>query len=336
MLGSLSGCAYSASGTPTLSTKSTSNPTETMLPLDTSPLPTMTLTLSPLGTPSLPPINPPTPTSRPTLEALPTYEAYESFEDLIISNGNCIFPCWWGLIPGQSSLDDFQMVLEPLLGVTINHSFASTGAKTFNDVTLRIFGQRLYYPTGAGYFNFGISGFLNLEQNTMDLFHISLQEFSVTVIDKENIYQDVYGSETFSRLAENYEVDKILLAYGIPAQIYTFGEVYDPLVDVNNPDLFYVQLLYPEKGIIIGYQMPIDDEGLACINKSFINMWLFPPGEYEFYSSMVFSLVGLPPYLSYDLPISESLNMSVQEFYTQYNKPDAGCMNVPMDIWPKH
>jgi hypothetical protein len=231
-------------------------------------------------------------------------------------------------------------MLEPFLGVTINHSFDRTGGKTFQDLTFRTFGQLVYYPTGTGYFSYGISGLLNLEQNTMDLFHINLDEFVKTIENNEEVSRDVYGSETFLRLADKYRVDSILLAYGVPEKIYTFGEVYDPSVPAWGPDMFYVWLLYPEKGIMVEYQMLIKDEkdkkGSACLRDSFINMYLFRPDKFEFFTSMVSDMGSVPPYHSSDLSIEEALKMTTQQFHTEYSKADAGCLEVPLDIWPEH
>ncbi len=87
---------------------------------------------APASTPTMPPIPlrgtsgrvetaTPTRTYTPVLTAtdilVPTLSqelANAKIEELLRTNGNCEFPCWWGMEPGLSSWDDAKRLLEPL------------------------------------------------------------------------------------------------------------------------------------------------------------------------------------------------------------------------------
>lgn len=57
----------------------------------------------------------PTETLPPTLAPLPTLDAEEAIlftERLLLNNADCEFPCWWGIVPGESEWAETEKFLE--------------------------------------------------------------------------------------------------------------------------------------------------------------------------------------------------------------------------------
>ncbi len=86
----------------------------------TIPSPTTTYTPTPSPTQRrFPPKHPTataTATTIPTLTPLPTFAPEEletAVADLLANPMNCDVPCWWGAVPGVTSLDEIKHAVSP-------------------------------------------------------------------------------------------------------------------------------------------------------------------------------------------------------------------------------
>lgn len=109
-----------------------------------APSPTPTATLRPATTATHAAIITPSPTATPdfplllTLTPLPTLsseEAQAMIQGLLDNNGNCEFPCWWGLTPGQTLFEDAIGFIAPI----------STKSQIW-DIDKRIFSAQIPVP----------------------------------------------------------------------------------------------------------------------------------------------------------------------------------------------
>ena len=85
-----------------------STPVSTLTP--TKPL----LTLTRISTPTLTPLLTNTPTSKPTPTRFPPEQAELMVLDLLENNGGCLLPCWWGIVPGQTTWEEAHDLLMPI------------------------------------------------------------------------------------------------------------------------------------------------------------------------------------------------------------------------------
>ena len=101
--------------------RATSLPTNTILPTKTrqptmTPIPD-TPTSTPIPPTLTPTTRPATATPRPTATATLTAEQINAnLLELMMTNGGCELPCWWGFIPGETLLDAAQERLLALGG----------------------------------------------------------------------------------------------------------------------------------------------------------------------------------------------------------------------------
>lgn len=103
----LVGCGVTTTATATV-------PTQTFVPLLVL-TETPTIIPKPTSTSTIPPTSSVTPTQSITpsasLTPLPTYSAHDStvkIHQLLLNNGGCRLPCFWGIIPGQTTIEEFQ------------------------------------------------------------------------------------------------------------------------------------------------------------------------------------------------------------------------------------
>jgi hypothetical protein len=296
------------------------------------------ITTPPITT--LQPTNLPTPTLQLPLDALPPSEAYIRLYDLIVGNGNCTFPCWWGIVPGTANLQEISEILEPLLSIS-NKTSLNPRNITFQNHSLKTSGMTLKYPTDDEFISYGIGWFQNVDRETIDQIYI-WTKVTEEISENDSIaYRDDYDSQVYSQLMERYQVGNILRTYGIPSQILIFGEVYDPVINAGFTDMFYVWLLYPNQGIFVGYEYMLVEPGnqnwgTICLNKSFITLWVFLPEESDYYGALAAYQEGLPPYHSEYLPIGDAVGITTEDFYQTYKDSRSPCIEVPLSIWPAH
>lgn len=112
LIGFLAACHSSTSVTPTVVPVATTIPDPTSIvtiqPTNT-PTHQIQFTSTPHGTPL------PTPaftwTSLPILPTLSTSGADLLISDLLINNGGCKLPCWWGIMPGETPWNEAYQTL---------------------------------------------------------------------------------------------------------------------------------------------------------------------------------------------------------------------------------
>lgn len=164
------------------------------------------------------PISSVTPTSimnglAPTITALPLDERmFYLFEYPV-----CRFPCWVGIIPGQTHWTDAVKMFN-LSGLT-PHAFESRGGYVAHEVVD-------YLPNSTYFLNFRI-----YENNKVVEF-ISIESY--------------LPKEEFEQLYAAYDPQKIIEKYGNPSRIYLYTS------QLNIPS-YTISLFYDQAGFLISY-----------------------------------------------------------------------------------
>ena len=175
----------SPTGTPTSSPSPTKTPTET-------PSPTWMVTQTP---------SPPTSTNVPTLV---NDEAYPLLLELLRTNEGCQLPCWWGIIPGESTQEDARRIMMPLSGVAYFYSSSNSGGIGINypknDVSIDIYLEQNIYP----------------DESAIEMVYIS------TIASREigeGVFEPVYDENLYNKLLNSYTLPQILSVFGIPTEV---------------------------------------------------------------------------------------------------------------------
>lgn len=266
----------------------------------------------------------PTYTSSPTLlPPLPTEQAYERLLELLQNNGGCELPCWWGINPGESTIQEAQQIVSPLAGI-FDFSFLSmesAGSLSIiypvDDLDLHLY--LAYYPFPSG--------------NNVETLYISTR--MLRYIDKgdgDYVYRSVYDSEAYRQLLGKLALSEMLSKLGIPSKITVRAILPNP----PSPQFLNVTLLYPERGIFALYTMNADTKYnivSGCPSKSFVSLWLIPLEAGDNFREFL-SLAGNWEGDWVEKPLEEAISMSRNEFYGIFKDSNAtSCIETPIEIW---
>lgn len=185
-----------------------------------TPVPTVTATRSPQPKKTLPRPTP-TPTPFPTLSLIDREASKTQVFALLENQGDCRLPCWWGLVPGKTTLEEARNRIEPL--------------------------SRCVRFTG----DFQMTGLV-------EYFHLVPEQYSPTGLVNTRLYFDhqrLYQIKILELDWPAHEISRFLHDYGAPDEIW-----FQTLTDFpgDHPP-FYLFLFYPEKGIL-AYFYSLDED----------------------------------------------------------------------------
>jgi hypothetical protein len=290
-----------ASTTPTVLTPSPKlMPSST--PTSVDPTFTMTITLRPTISQTITV----TPIPKSTLSGL---QKSSLVELLLQSYNGCLLPCWWGIVPGSTTVNEARQSLEALGFVIPNEDKNVIGI-----------GAEFIKNQNYGYV------IVDLKKNN-------------DVIEQLDVKSDFQNNVSdFRKFWRRFSPELIMDTYGKPTRIW-LG--LWPDVPPGGPERAYDLLLfYDDKRILIFYVGNTNYEyGYICPSyadngnlAAQFGMWLSP-------SENKAPLEGLPGAwigpLEYYHPIENVSEMSVDEFYNRMlQKKENFCFKIPADKWP--
>jgi hypothetical protein len=303
----------------------TTTPLPTPVPIEPLTTARATATVATTSTPIILPINPtttsiptelpfasptPKPTSSrpPTLTPLPTIapdEAAIFVEELLETNSGCQFPCWWGIIPGETRWIDAKNFLD-----TFAIDYAVTG------------------------FGGGRSAYEVYVPSAYSERHIS---YTFYVLD--NVVYGV-GTGIGGLTWRNYELHQILNSFGPPKEVWieTFWREYHPFRVI----LFYphlgIMVLYANDGStsgdnIVGCPQDTDEFPEMSSQQRLPWLWVFTPDEGTTFvetADFIAETMGADNYLA----LEEATDMDVETFYETFKEASTTtCLITPSELW---
>lgn len=245
--------------------------------------------------------------SGPKLPSLPTLvpsEAAARINELIKNNGGCKFPCWWGIIPGETTWEDTYRLLMPL---TDYEGLLNANIYISNVESDDSFSAGFGFTAGNGKIDQGY-------------------------IIQNNIVEYIGIRGDFER----YTVPELISSYGKPDEIligtYNYGS--------NNKPQFDMLLVYFGKGILAYFSGPdgqiIGKNVNICFKEQIVyalDLWN-PVNNYSLEQISkkggIFTLrLGLDTFQK----LQNTTSMSVAAFVTTINKDKSICINTPVEFW---
>ncbi|MCB8942170.1 MAG: hypothetical protein H6658_00195 [Ardenticatenaceae bacterium] len=285
----------------------TTSLTSTLLPLSTSfltqqptPMPTSSSTPQPSPVPL--PSETVTPTPWPTLSP---DEATDKVLTLLADNQNpdCLLPCWWGAVPGQTRWQDVKPFLRSFM-VKIDETSRGASAK-------------LPLPEA-----------------------IAVPGFDYTVSYSWNELGIIRGISIKSINISGYDAKTMITLYGIPDEVWlkTFSEMLPGEVLP-----FQLIIVYQQQGISFRYYVNaerIGDVITACFEPGVVEIKrpdLFPagptirvwePGQYK----EIEEIVNIPLETYY--PLAEKTDLTPQTLYEKFVDPnEPPCIDTSAGLW---
>jgi hypothetical protein len=295
-------------------TDTTANVTPTTAITIAPQTPSKTVALVPTGTVIV--------ATRTSLPTLPAEEVQARALELLRTNAGCSLPCWWGIAPGYSTIDEARLIFEPFLGA-IESENGFEYLESDNPYFMRSLASGLQV---------GVE--VSAKDNLVSLVYVQTEM-------TKDIYNKVYDDPFYQEIMSLYTLETMLTKYGKPNQILVRS--FSDLAGEFNPT--QLLLYYPDSGIVVQYF----SRNLPMLNNGTVTLWTCPPQSHI--SLRLFnpdSHMSLTQLLSIDdsyskyKDISEVSNMDIDTFFQTYEEyderaPDLSCptfLKTPEDIWP--
>ena len=288
-------------------------PSNAMIPTPSWTIQPPTITLTPI-------IAAPTYTPRPTLSA---DEAWSTIKGWLQDNDGCRFPCLWGFVPGETSVDAFQFAMARLGSVGDVSNYGKVGGF---DVEFTI-GDTLI-PYGLSY-----RGTTTIEQ-------LEVNAFGLRKVGDSTEGAPVFGDSPTSPLLHYYMPSQILSNYGQPSRVL-IGAWYDDRLPPSESDWkFSIVLDYSESGILVEYLIFGKASGnkfVGCLSRAQdFTVWLWPPDEMNSLEEIVSSGSGGINELNvgWFKSIEVATFTTLDEFYQEFKEPsNTKCLETPVSLW---
>jgi hypothetical protein len=261
-------------------------PTQTMAPSPTAIPPTITPTFFPTQTATVSPL--------PTLEPA---QAEEALRILLQEPGDCLAPCFWGITPGQTTLEEAKNIFAHL-GLTLELTNVRDNKEFYE----------LIYDFDNG---LSISPLLTVQDEMVKNFRI--------YITPEK------SQPGLPRAWLAYAPETLINQYGIPSKVI-FS--VDRIRDANVPQRtwYYMVMYFAPVDLIVQYgpaEIFPDTKFRACPRTDPFNsvrLWLGKDPEY-------------PPLE--DVPVEEAAALTLETFAELMNeKPETACFTLKTELFP--
>jgi hypothetical protein len=268
---------------------STSSP----LPLTNTPHPTFTFIPSPTWTPA------------PTLSP---QESQALAMDLLMNNGGCKLPCWWGMVPGETDWNTARHFLETFV---VEIEQGGEGQAIKNGIPV--------YST-----NYGIQ--YEGEGGTKGGFLILIEKGIIS------------GIETgWDKRQKEFYLPRLMADYGPPDNVFIRAYQYMP---DGSPPPFHILLNYIHKSFWADYELRGKHIGSilkGCPQATNPALWLWSPDKEWKFEEMIRVVYGPPvPHAPEDpiLPLEEATGMDLKTFYNVFKDLDnQSCLETPANLW---
>jgi hypothetical protein len=256
----------------------------------------------------------------PTPSPLPQKEAEALILELLQYNPDCLFPCWFGLMPGNTDDQATQELFEKLATVSLLTSLKDDIDGAFwrmdkDDLLLDIIASSNYDKSSSNV----------------------LESIGVTI----EVKTETQGGE-LKTAWENPLNEQLLQAYRLPSILSIYKQPGNILIFANEGWRYFELVLdYSDQGFVIWYSAPLDSDGenfLGCPEKTFVKLYLWTPDLTRTWAE---GITG-----SGDKSEIDSLNrdfrsledvtsMNVDEFYDAFvNTNNETCLETPKELWP--
>jgi hypothetical protein len=222
------------------------------------------------------------------------------------NNGGCKLPCWWGIVPGESSWSRTRNFLASL-SETISPPSA-------HDFFGKAKGYSIYFPIDTK----------------------SGNRLSLGIVEQDDLIKFIRAgvNEEIERAnnSTKYFMHSLLEEYGTPDQIYLYTQPNTP----ENIFPFSVILFYTDQRFALVYiedGIPQGDQMRACF-KNNMGVLSWAPDTISELDDL--TKAGMSPEdLHQYRPLHEVTELDVTSFYETFKDPSVPfCLETPTEIWP--
>jgi hypothetical protein len=235
-----------------------------------------------------------------TYTPLPTIDRF-GIQGLIDTNGGCELPCWWGIEPGKTTLEQVTVFLSP-----ITKKLESYGPS-------KITVKGIQYESVGSSFDYALPG----RQDLGSMYIVSWNGV-VTFLGVDS-----------STMSYRWKISQILQKMGKPTEIYLLvkrGWSEIPVILV---------LYYPDQRVYFRINIDAYEEnGIVriCLPQ---NGFTFATWSHDFDIDDQFKNLILGPESERKLQrLEEATSLTKDDFYEIFSDPSSlNCIESPLDVW---
>ena len=278
-------------------------------PVTTMPTPKVVISLTPTPTMALlptiqfiptEPTAPLTPLPTNTLPPLPTLspeEAMAEVQRLYETNNDCLLPCWWGIVPGQTDWITAKRFFESFSQIT----------EPFAPPTEPLWGVYIYLPTKE-----------------------------ISAPHHYRIYGDIIiEMEGYIQMTPLFDPTTILATYGPPSEVRVAGG--DNLFFFYPEQGFLLQYeLTDANGVTNENREVINGVLHSCFVKPTTYLVVWSPADTFTFSERLEQTTHFNYYEDVPgLPLEEATGMTIDTFYQTFQNAEPPlCLDTPESLWP--
>ncbi|MEO7841553.1 MAG: hypothetical protein ABIU06_19605 [Anaerolineales bacterium] len=268
------------------------------------------------------------PAPSPTLKSIPILspeDALENFASLIEKDGECILPCWLGVVPGQTNFYDVADIFS---------QFSAIASTKFSSASAYI---RVFFP------NFETA----IHATTTEVYSASEVDCLIcgdgkvsrvwvnAGVDPKGTQGNItYSNPEYQKIWQRYFVPGIFTTHGTPEKIFL-----DTTLIMGDPSTsfpFALWIVYPQQGFLIRYNgdnIKTGENIRICPMQSRIEItiWDTKTSSYEeFMKNAEGGGISLGPQ-----PIESVTDFDIESFYETFKAGQLDtCFETPASIWP--
>lgn len=240
--------------------------------------------------------------------------------ELLQYNPDCLFPCWFGLTPGETDDQATKALFEKLVAVSLRTSLNGDVDGAF----WRISKDNLLLDTIAS------AVYDESPSNT-------LESLRTTIEVKREVQagelQTAWENPLNGQLLQAYRLPFVLSIYEQPKNVFIFA----------NEGWRYFELIldYSNQGFVIWYSAPLESNGekfMGCTEKTFVKLYLWKPGLTRTWAEGVTGRGDTSEINSLNRdfqPLEDVTSMTLDEFYDAFvNVENETCLATPKEFWP--
>jgi hypothetical protein len=241
--------------------------------------------------------------------------------ELLRDNGGCQFPCWWGIMPGETGLQTSRSLLETFESIVIGSIFDDNG----------------------GYARW----FLTENDLIIDI-DVNLVSDTETVTTIEGLWVVI---QVHRRLDDGGEIvwespinDTDLQAFTLPQILSTYGRPEDVLIRVNRGWVDFDLILdYSTQGFALWYIAPsehIENTYRLCVINAYIHLAMWNPDmAYTWAEGITMTTSGEPwevdSLIQDFVSLEERSNLTIDDFFQNFKNPEySACIDTSDELWP--
>lgn len=232
-------------------------------------------------------------------------ETKKMVAELLKTNAGCLFPCWWGITPGETTWPEAYQFLAPFVNISAHPEQADYSGRNPSPENIQ-YGISYPFDTPRGTGGFAIY----VINNRIDL-----------------IFAGVNATKWTSSLSQ------ILHTYGAPTQIYvqTLQGFPGPTIPLT------LVLYYQEKNFLVRYEIEsqgTEDAVIACPGDVSPQIHLWAEGkEISFQTIEEWTIGG--DTLIHLKPLEEVTDFTVQSFTETFSSRSApgACITTKKEHW---